>query len=103
MEKEIYKEKLVEFISGSSSEDLREKIDSLQILMSYYKCAMHEIEAKFKVLNEQFSLQHERNPIELIKTRLKTIESISEKLRRKELPLTLISIEENLILTTWQE
>ena len=64
--------------------------------MSYYKCAMHEIEAKFKVLNEQFSLQHERNPIESIKTRLKSFESIREKLLRKGLPLTTQAIWDNL-------
>jgi len=57
---------------------------------------MHEIEAKFKVLNEQFSLQHERNPIESIKTRLKSFESIREKLERKGLPLTVQSIWDNL-------
>lgn len=68
----------------------------MQTLMSYYKCAMHEIEAKFKVLNEQFSLQHERNPIESIKTRLKSFESIQEKLERKNLPLTASAIWDNL-------
>ena len=57
---------------------------------------MHEIEAKFKVLNEQFSLQHERNPIESIKTRLKSFESIQEKLERKNLPLTASAIWDNL-------
>lgn len=37
-------------------------------LMSYYRCAIMEVETKFKVLNEQFSLQYDRNPIETIKT-----------------------------------
>lgn len=32
-------------------------------LMSYYKCAMMEIETKFNVLNEEFSLQFDRQPI----------------------------------------
>ena len=43
-------------------------------LMSKYRCAIMEIETKFKVLNEQFSLQYDRNPIETIKTRLKSME-----------------------------
>ena len=38
-------------------------------LMSYYRCAIMEVETKFKVLNEQFSLQYDRNPIETIKTK----------------------------------
>ena len=45
-------------------------------LMSKYRCAIMEIETKFKVLNEQFSLQYDRNPIETIKTRLKSMERI---------------------------
>ena len=39
-------------------------------LMSCYRCAMMEIETKFNVLNEELSLQYDRNPIETIKTRL---------------------------------
>ena len=56
-------------------------------LMSKYRCAIMEIETKFKVLNEQFSLQYDRNPIETIKTRLKSMESISRKLAQKGNPL----------------
>lgn len=65
-------------------------------LMSYYRCAMMEIETKFNVLNEEFSLRHDRNPINGIKTRLKRIPSILEKLDRQGLPQSLEAIEENL-------
>ena len=65
-------------------------------LMSYYRCAMMEIETKFLVLNEELSLKYDRNPIETIKTRLKSPESILEKLTRRNLPLTVESIEKNL-------
>lgn len=68
-----------------------------QELMSRYRCAIMEVETKFKVLNDRFSLQHERNPIENIKTRIKSPDSIRRKLARKGLtPLTLQAIEENL-------
>ena len=33
-------------------------------LMSYYRCAIMEVETKFNVLNEELSLQYDRNPIE---------------------------------------
>ena len=36
-------------------------------LMSYYRCAIMEVETKFNVLNEELSLQYDRNPIETIK------------------------------------
>lgn len=65
-------------------------------LMAYYKCTIMEIETKFNVLNEQFSLMHDRMPINGIKSRLKSLDSISKKLKRRGLPVTLKSIEENL-------
>ncbi|MBQ8281467.1 MAG: GTP pyrophosphokinase family protein [Lachnospiraceae bacterium] len=65
-------------------------------LMTYYKCAIMEIETKLNVLNEEFSLQHDRNPISNIQSRLKSPMSIKEKLERKGHPLTVESIEENL-------
>lgn len=65
-------------------------------LMAYYRCAMMEVSTKFHVLNEELSLQYDRNPIETIKTRLKSPESIAEKLGRKGLPLTVESIENSL-------
>lgn len=65
-------------------------------LMAYYRCAMMEIETKFNVLNEEFSLQYDRNPINGMKSRLKKPTSIVDKLTRKNLPLTVESVEENL-------
>ena len=65
-------------------------------LMTYYRCAMMEMETKFNVLDEELSLLYDRNPIESIKSRLKTPESIMEKLVRKGVPLTVDSIEKNL-------
>ena len=52
-------------------------------LMAYYRCAMMQVETKFNVLNEELSLQYDHNPIETIKTRLKTPESIANKLIKK--------------------
>ena len=65
-------------------------------LMAYYKCAIMEVETKFKVLNQEFSLEYDRNPIETIKTRLKSSDSIVKKLAKKDVPLTVESIEKNL-------
>ena len=65
-------------------------------LMAYYRCAIMEIETKFKVLNEELSIQYDRNPIETIKSRLKSPESIFDKITRKGCPLTVESIEENI-------
>ncbi len=67
-----------------------------QNLMMQYRCAILELETKFHVLNSEFSLRHNRNPIESIKTRLKSPHSIVEKMRRKGWELSPESIERNL-------
>lgn len=77
-------------------ESITNRFEEYKNLMCYYQCAIMEIETKFKVLNAQFSLQKERNHIETIKTRLKSPESILEKLERKGYPISVNSIEKNL-------
>ena len=77
-------------------EAFKSNLHEMQTLMAEYRCALMEIETKFKVLNEQFSLQHDRNPIETLKTRLKSPRSIVEKLRRKGLEFTPENVEKEL-------
>lgn len=84
------------FFGEEAVERTREAIAQYARLMAYYRCAMMEIETKLNVLNEEFSLRYDRNPITDVKTRLKRPESIREKLARSGHPMTLESIEENL-------
>ena len=65
-------------------------------LMAYYRCALMEVETKFNVLNQEFSVQYDRNPIESIKSRIKEPSSILAKMVTRQYPLTLESLEENL-------
>lgn len=65
-------------------------------LMAYYRCAIMEIETKFRVLNEQFSLNYDRNPIESIQSRIKSLDSLVRKVSRKNIKPTLESIEANI-------
>lgn len=95
-EKQSIKQQLTNMLEERSEEEIIEMAQKGATLMSYYKCAMLEIETKFKVLNEQFSLGREQNPIESIKVRLKSMQSIREKLSRRGLPFTVESIEKNL-------
>lgn len=77
------------------SEKLREA-EPFHDLMMQYRCAIMEIETKFNVLNEEFSQEYNRNPVESIKSRLKTPESIYEKLDRKGYSITVANIEKYL-------
>ncbi len=84
------------FENEESLHKLQQTIEPFQKLMAYYRCAIMEVETKFNVLNEQFSLQHDRTPINGIKSRLKSPDSMLKKLISKGLPVTFSSIEENL-------
>ncbi len=75
---------------------LRNAVKPLNELMAYYDCAMMEVETKFKVLNQELSLDYDRNPIEHIKTRLKSINSIGDKLYRQGLDINVSNIEKHL-------
>ena len=87
-------------VSTLAEKDVKGWIDKYSApykrLMSYYQCAIMEVETKFNVLNEELSLQYDRNPIETIKSRLKSPESIIDKVNRKKLPMTVESIEKNI-------
>lgn len=77
-------------------EKLKEDMMPFKIMMAKYKCALMEVETKFKVLNEEFSLKYNYNPIESIKTRLKSPESIFGKVKKKEITASIASIQENI-------
>ena len=92
-------EKSIKKLLATTTEaaDLLEKMaEEMSTLMVYYRCAIMEVETKLKVLNEEFSLKHDRNPINSIKSRLKSFSSIREKLQREGIMATPDQIEKNL-------
>ncbi|MDO4863753.1 MAG: GTP pyrophosphokinase family protein [Ruminococcus sp.] len=81
---------------SSFVEMIEEEAGPIKQFFTYYKCAIMEVETKFRVLNEQFSLSGETNPIEFIQSRMKSYTSIIHKLGSRGVPVTLASMEENL-------
>jgi len=67
-----------------------------QEAMMMYTCAIREVKTKLEVLNDELSVRNQRNPIEMIKSRVKKPMSIIEKLQRRNLPVSLSSMVENL-------
>ena len=59
-----------------------EDVDSWKTIMFLYTSALKEVGTKLEILNDEFQHVHQYNPIEHIKTRVKTAESIVKKLRR---------------------
>ncbi|MBR5938521.1 MAG: GTP pyrophosphokinase family protein [Clostridiales bacterium] len=93
-----YKEDFVRenLMSDAFLDFVEENTKPIDRMFAYYQCAIMEVETKFKVLDESLSVDLERNPIESIKTRVKSVDSLLRKMRRKNIPLTLDAIEENI-------
>ena len=72
------------------------EVEAFNRLMMEYHFAIMEVETRLKVLNEEFSHKYKRNPFESIKSRLKSPESIYDKLERKGYPLTVENIRKHL-------
>ncbi len=96
MQKEQQNEELLnEFLKGGDGGAIK-KLKKFRELMVRYDCAIREVRTKFEVLNEELSFRTSRNPIESISSRIKTPESIADKLIRNGKPVTINSIIENL-------
>ena len=59
-----------------------EDVDSWKTIMFLYNSALKEVGTKLEILNDEFQHVHQYNPIEYIKRRIKTPESIVKKLKR---------------------
>lgn len=101
---ENFKQSLVE-INNLAKEEMSPEIKMKIIkeiakpytaLLTYYDCAIDEIVTKLNILNKEYSLNSEQNPIDSIKSRVKSIDSIVEKAYRKNIPFTIEAIEENI-------
>lgn len=79
-----------------SKEEMSETLIKFTRFGLAYKFALEEISTKVNILKEEFRLIHDYNPIEHIKTRVKSVESIINKARRKNLPLSLDVIQEHI-------
>ena len=62
--------------------DNGEGVDSWKEVTLIYSAALRQIETKMELLNNEFQYVHQYNPIEHIKARIKTPESIVKKLKR---------------------
>jgi len=92
LQKQILKKAV---IPKDTSEALGSEKQLEQVLMKF-SCAIREVKTKLEVLNDELSIQNQRNPIEFIKTRVKQPGSIVEKLHRKGFEVSLQSVMDNL-------
>ena len=88
--------KLMEAVDEETLEWAQKASREFAKRMSYYKCAMLEVETRFQVLNEEYVLEHGRSPMNSIKSRLKTLPSLREKLERKHIPFDVDTLEQQI-------
>ena len=62
--------------------DAESQIETWQEVILVYNAALKQINTKLEILNDEFQHVHQYNPIEHIKSRIKTSESIVKKLKR---------------------
>lgn len=89
------KENEVAMLSSDIMEQLKLVMQSsqqFQEMMMMYKCAIREVRTKAEVLNDEMSVRYHRNPISSITSRVKSPESITQKLMKKGLPFTVEAI-----------
>ena len=75
-----------------SPEELTEFVNLMQV----YEGAMYEISTKLEILDSEFQVRFSHDPIHHMERRLKSVNSILGKLKRKTLPVTVSSIKDNL-------
>lgn len=65
-------------------------------LQHLFNAAIKEMQTKLEILNDEFKVKYERNPIHHIESRLKSSESIIKKLVRRGYPVSIDSAKKNL-------
>ena len=78
------------------SAEFQQMMDSFFSIQCRYSAAMKEVQTKLEILDDEFQMKHRRNPIHHIESRLKSIQSIMEKLNRKQYSVSMQSAMENL-------
>ena len=69
--------------------DMRDDVDNWEEVQLVYKSALKEIGTKLEILNDEFGHVHQYNPIEHIKSRIKSSESIVKKLKKNGYETTI--------------
>ncbi len=82
--------------SLSNPNDFYRMAFEFQKIMMLYESAIKQIETKLEILNKESKVNHKRSPIETIKSRIKTPDSIAKKLEKRGIPVTFEAMIANL-------
>jgi putative GTP pyrophosphokinase len=79
-----------------SPDMVEEKIEEMNETLLLYRSAIKEVKTKLDILDDELKIRRKRNPIEYMKSRVKTPGSIMEKLRRRGFEMSIDSAKRNL-------
>ncbi len=96
MERELQKIFPESMTVDLTSAEVLTNLKNFEKVMMMYNCAIREVRTKFEVLNDELSTTNNRNPIEMIKSRVKKPESIVGKLIRRNLDINIENIMEGI-------
>ena len=83
-------------IDSEKNDDFYEMTFKFQKIMMIYESAIKMIETKLEVLSKEYKITGQRNPIDSVRSRIKTPVSIAHKLEKRNLPISFSSMTENL-------
>ena len=81
---------------GVPPQALRAVGADLQRFLLEYQFGLREVETKIAILRDEYLHMHDHNPIEYVTSRVKTPESIHEKMERRGLDLTFDTVREHI-------
>ena len=82
--------------SYALSESFKRMVDDFFTVQCRYQAAIRQVQTKLEILDDEFQMRHSRNPIHHMHSRMKTIQSMMDKLRRKQAELSIESAMQNL-------
>lgn len=78
------------------SAEFQQMVDEFFTVQCRYQAAIREVQTKLEILDDEFQMKHKRNPIHHMQTRMKSIQSMMEKLQRKHESISIASAVTNL-------
>lgn len=93
MQKEIVSDP---FTALAPNANITDTLQEFLVLQQLYDAGIKEVRTKLEILDDEFKIRHDHNPIHHMEYRLKSVNSILGKLEKRGLEVSLDSIVSNL-------
>lgn len=79
-----------------TNEEIIVQLTDFTRMNQVYEAALNEVATKLENLDAEFQVNYHHNPIHHLEGRMKSIQSIADKLTKKQLPVTVNTIQKNI-------